>query len=95
LQEKFMAAKVTAKTTPPPASVVRATLPPDPTTLDHLAQIQELGRKIDEHVRLLAKADAWPGISAEVRGKAIEVFHVRLASAEKVLEKILDELRLE
>ncbi len=62
---------------------------------DCLTQIQALGRKVGEHVRLVAKIETWPGISAEARGKAVVAFHDRLASLERALEKILDDLRLE
>jgi hypothetical protein len=98
-----MPAKLKAKPKPkvkrpaPPRDAARAedlATKPCVTTADRLERIRELGRKIEEHVRFVARVETLPGTSAEARARAVAAFHDRLALLEGALARTLDELRL-
>jgi hypothetical protein len=69
-------------------------LAPGMTTEEHLAQIQLLGQRIQEHLRFVVAAANLPGTSAEARARAVVAFHERLALMERGLAKTLEDLRL-
>jgi hypothetical protein len=64
------------------------------TTEDRLEQIRLLGRKVEEHVKYVARMGALAGTSAEARDRAVMVFHARLVLLEGALARTLDDLRL-
>jgi len=99
LQEDAVVRKVNAKAPSMPATPPGEFLPdpemmPCVTTEDHLARIQALGRKIEEHIRFMGTVATLPGTSAESRAKAVSAFHERLLILERGLAQTLEELRL-
>src|SRR5436309_3080194 len=88
-------AKEKAKVPPPPEEpFLGLVAPPCVTLADHLASIQALGRKVEEHVRFVAGVERLPGTSLEAREKAVMAFHERLATLERILGQTLEDLRL-
>ena len=61
---------------------------------DRLTRIQEIGRKVDEHVKAVTAIESLPGTSAEAREKAVALFLERLIVLEKALGATMEELRL-
>ena len=68
--------------------------PPCVTLADHVASIQALGRKVEEHIRFVATVETLPGTSRESRERAVIAFHERLATLERALGQTLEDLRL-
>ena len=61
---------------------------------DRLTRIQEIGRKVEEHVEAVTAIETLPGTSAEAREKAVALFLERLIVLERALGKTMEELRL-
>ena len=91
-----MTAKAKGKGAPiapvePPADL---SVGPCVTIGDRLTRIQEIGRKVEEHIKAVAAIEALPGTSAESREKAVALFLERLVLLERALGKTMEELRL-
>ena len=59
------------------------------------ADIDRIALRITGIVRFMCDMKELPGTSAEVRDKALAVFHERIAAAERQLAHIQDRLQLE
>ena len=68
---------------------------PPLTTEGQLEQIGALGKRIEGYIGFMNKVKNLPGISTEAKGRAVALFHERLALFEKELGRIQDNLQLE
>jgi hypothetical protein len=68
-------------------------LPPE-TTEERLRSIEAMSQRINEYVQFMCKAGDLHGTSAEAKDKAIAAFHDRMATLERQLGRIQEELRL-
>jgi len=67
---------------------------PPVTTEDCVERIEELGRRVDGHVRFMCEVGKLASTSAEAKHQAAADFYDRLQILERVLGRIREELRL-
>jgi hypothetical protein len=73
-----------------------ASMTPLPLTVEeHVHRIEALSQRIDAYIRFMCQLAGEPGTSAEVKERALAVFHHQMIVVERQLGLIYDELRLE
>ena len=70
-------------------------LAPPLTTEGQLEQIGVIGKRIEGYIGFMHKVKNLPGISTEAKGRAVALFHDRLAFFANELGRIQDNLQLE
>ena len=84
----------------PSGEVPSSPWPPSPwvqpalTTEERLQHIEALGQRIAGYVRFICQVGGLNGTSAEMKGRAVTAFHVRLALLESQRGRIQEVLRL-
>jgi hypothetical protein len=67
----------------------------NPITMeDHLARIEALSERILGHVRFIASVNQLAGTSGEAKHKAVGSFYTCLATMERALSRIGNDIRL-
>src|SRR5262249_30252829 len=88
------APSMATRTKPRPAPAFPlAELPPQ-TTEERLRAIEAMGERINEYIAFMCKVGELHGTSAEAKEKAVATFHECMASLERQLGRIQEELRL-
>jgi len=64
------------------------------TIEDHLARIEELNERVLAHVRFMSSIGELGGTSGEAKQRAVGSFYTCLATMERALSRIANELRL-
>jgi hypothetical protein len=64
------------------------------TTEECLLRIQALEVRVSHHVRFMCGVESLPGVSREVKEKAVAGFYERLVELERALSRIGDHVRL-
>jgi hypothetical protein len=67
---------------------------PPATTEDQLVHIRALGQRIDGYVRFMCAINKMSGSSVEAKQNAVAVFYQRLATLERELGRIQENLQL-
>ena len=73
---------------------LRASNAPPPTTDERLRDIAAMGQRINGYVQFICQIGDLGGTSGEAKETAIAAFHERLATLERQLRRIHEELQL-